>query len=331
MQAVGRPHVLAGIALAGTGLVAAMPIAAQLSGGHTLSTAVRMTSGAVADAGASVMNIPQNLLTDMLNVPYYLFEAPYPLPSYLGYATAAGPSYDEGGGTLAHLPATTNGAVNEFTNSLNYSGNFFQYDQTSIFGFDPGDPPKLAALIDVLNPNPALSVPLGYESNIIAEAEFPESAACPLACPGPLTLLSQTLQVPLAQLESGYTFGDVVDQYTGEPLPWANTTVTLDPSAPLNSYIAHLEAPPSMNPIQPMPSMETVFTDLSNLNAALSRAFNFLVPGNVFNPFDTLTTGGSAAAGSSSGQAFMELSSLLGGLAPDLGSQAMTNPLDFIP
>jgi hypothetical protein len=341
MQAVERPHVLAGIALAGAGLVAATPIAALLPGGHTLSTGVRLASGEAADTGASVMNIPQNLLTDILNTPYYEFEAPYTLPSYLDYATAAGPAYDAGAGPLTHLPTTTDGAINELTNSLNYVGNFLQYDQTSIFGWDPGDPPKLAALIDVLNANPALSMPLGYESNVIAEAEFPESAGCPLSCPDPAAILSQTLQVPLSQLESGYTFGNVVDQYTGEPLPWANTTETLNPNAAMDGFIAQLEEPPSQNPLESGPSLETVFVDLNNFNMALANDFNFLVPGNfLLNLFGTPATGATAGDPSvalydpSQGLGFgstTELSSLLGGLAPELGSQATTNPLDFIP
>jgi hypothetical protein len=235
--------------------------------------------GAATDLG-DLGNIAENLAIDIYNIPYDEFEAPFTLPADLAYAAPGGPSFDEGGGSLSNLPTVTDGAINEVTNSLNYSGDLWVFDSTNIWGFDPGDPPKLAALIDAMVPFQALSQPLGEQLNIIGEAGFPETAACPFLCTDPLGLLTGLSQVSISQLESGYTFGPVVDEFTGDLLPWANTTVTLNPDAPFDDFLTSLEADPSTNTIEPLPSLGTVGTDLGNLLTATWNFINPFVPNN---------------------------------------------------
>jgi hypothetical protein len=299
MAAAVRPRVGTVVALAGAGIIAA-PIAptpdvhivyqdvrladASFSLDDLSSSLSNLTGdltgiSAGTDLG-SLGNIAENLAIDIINIPYDEFEAPFVLPADLAYAETGGATYDEGGGSLSNLPTVTDGAINEVTNSLNYSGDLWVYDSTNIWGWDPGDPPKLAAGIDTLFPFQALSQPLGEQLNIVGEAGFPESAACPFLCTDPLGLLTGVTQVSLTQLESGYTFGPVIDEFTGEPLPWAGTTVTLDTNAPFDDFLTSLEADPSTNTIEPMPSLTTVGTDLGNLLAASWNFINPFVPDN---------------------------------------------------
>jgi hypothetical protein len=294
MAAAVRPRVGAVVVLAGAGIIVA-PIA-PTPDVHIVYQDVRLAdvsfslddlSGSVANftgdlTGISAAtdtsdlgNIAENLLIDIYNIPYDEFEAPFTLPADLGYATTGDPSFDEGGGSLSNLPTVTDGAINEVTNSLNYSGDLWVYDSTNIWGWDPGDPPKLAAGIDALFPFQTLSQPLGEQLNILGEAGFPESAACPFLCTDPIGLLTGVSQVSLTQLESGYTFGPVIDEFTGDLLPWANTQVTLDPDTPFDDFLTSLEADPSTNTIEPLPSLGTVGTDLGNL---LTASWNFIDP-----------------------------------------------------
>lgn len=340
MAAAVRPRVGTVVALAGAGIIGA-PIA-QAPDVHVVHQDVRLADASdsldgftsslanlgdltnltsdltgIAAGSDGLANIPVNLLIDIINIPYDEFSAPFTLPADLAYATTAGPSYDEGGGSLANLPTVTDGAINEVTNSLNYSGDLWVYDQTNIWGFDPGDPPKLAALIDAMVPFQTLSQPLGEQLNIIAEAELPESADCPFLCTDPLAILSESSQVPLSELESGYTFGPVVDEFTGDPLPWANTTVTLDTDTPFNDWLTSLEADPSTNPIEPMPSLGTVTTDLGNLLTATYNFINPFVPDN--EVFDALGASNTDSALVTELTALLDSSALSGDLSGVLG------------
>jgi len=338
MAAAVRPRLGAVVALAGVGIIGA-PIA-QAPDVHIVHQDVRLadasdsldglttsltnlgdltnlTSDLTGIAAGSdldgLANIPVNLLIDIINIPYDEFSAPFTLPLDLAYAATG----DEGGGSLSNLPTVTDGAINELTNSLNYSGDLWVYDQTNIWGFDPGDPPKLAALIDVMEPFQALSQSLGEQLNIIGEAELPESTSCPFLCTNPIGILTETLQVPLSQLESGYTFGDVVDEFTGDPLPWANTKVILDLNTPSNDFLTSLEADPSANPIEPPPSLETVGTDLGNLLAAIGNFVNPFVPDNeILEALSASDTDGALVADLT---ALLDSSALSGDLSGVLG------------
>lgn len=301
MQAATRAHMIAGAALIAAGGVAAASASLASSSPDTdpVSTDVRL----VNDSLNSLANIPVNLLHDTVNIPYYLFAAPYQVfgtddPAVIDEYLAFSPDYTGGG--------VANGAVNELAQSLNYTGNWFVYTPTNIWGWDPGDPPKLLALLNTLVPFPALSEPLGQQLNTIAEAELPMSPDCPFpnaACPNPIPLLTHSFQVPLQKLVDGYPVGEVVDIKTGTPVPWSDTTLQLDPNAPMNEFIASLTADPSTNPIQPFPSLATIASSFGDVGTALVNAFNPFVSGSFlfdwlgpFDPFGSSLSGADAVA-----------------------------------
>jgi hypothetical protein len=304
---VRRYSATAGVALVGASVIAITPVApppAPAPETRVASADVRLA------AASSLLNVPINLLTDIINIPYNEVQA-----------------------------------VDYLSRSLIFSGPWFVVSATNIWGVDPGDPGHFMATVNLLVPFPALSglgldqsdqTGLGQQLWHFVAAELPVSPYCDASrCPpgvpiGPITgitsvdqtlwglaltfglygfapgalvkfpLFNNWFQVPLSDLVSGYTFGPDQPGYTdpsgpvhpgfgfagttigpnGENLmPWANTTFTLDLSKPFQNYFDHLMADPATNPIR-LPSLEEIGRTIQTLAAALVIAFDPLTPGS---------------------------------------------------
>lgn len=213
MQAASRPYVMAGAVLAAAGLVAVTPIASRPFQLPVLSIETKLVD---AD---SVLNIPVNLLDDILNIPYNEIQA---------------------------LDAT---AASEF-----YTGTWWVPSSTNLWGIDPGDTTHIALVTDLLAPFPALDDGVGglqYEIDGLLAAELPVSASCdaqtcyPIVPPNVITentlidreigflesvtgqtpfgLFDSWFTVPLSELMSGYNFNSSDDPGVIDPSGMANT------------------------------------------------------------------------------------------------------------
>jgi hypothetical protein len=247
MQATSRPYVLAAAALAATGAVIATPVLA-----HQVPLMIRSIETKLVDAG-DIGNIPANLFTDILNIPYNELE----------------------GGGLATV-----------ADSFLFTGTWWVPSSTNLWGIDPGDPTHIA-LIDNFIPFSAFTEGftnadgvyepgLNYEFAGLLGAELPVSSSCdaitcyPMTPPDvitgstqfdrdigffdalmgkatnadgePFSLFTNFFQVPLQDLINGYTFNDAtnpggaVADGTGWGLPWGDSGnpfeggTTLDPT-----------------------------------------------------------------------------------------------------
>ena len=110
------------------------------------------TSEVQLAADASLLNIPMNLLIDLLNIPYNEVQA-----------------------------------LNYGARSLFFSGPWFVVSPTNIWGVDPGDPAHFMAVVNLLVPFPALSGlgldqsdpnGLGQQYWQLAAAELPVNKYC---------------------------------------------------------------------------------------------------------------------------------------------------------
>jgi hypothetical protein len=260
-------------------------------------------------AASSVLNIPANLLIDLINIPHNEIQA-------MDYSARA----------------------------FLFSGPWLVVGPTNVWGVDPGDPPKFMSVVNMLMPFPALSgigldefdqTGLGQQVWFLAATQLPTSLDCddegcmPTVPTVPITgiasidstiwslailtgqvrfpLFDNLFKVPISDLTSGYTFGPdwpgrvspagliypgfgfagtVVDPVTGKNVvPWDGMTFTLDLSKPFNNYFDHLMADPSTNPIQ-LPDLEQFGRALQSLAAAMVVAFDPFTPGSFFCPGD---------------------------------------------
>jgi hypothetical protein len=203
MNTAVRRHIAAGIAIVGASAIAVAPIAPP----PPTPPAIDVAKVEVRLAN-SILNIPTNLINAIVNIPYSETQA-----------------------------------LNQFSASLFYTGNWFAPSATNIWGTDPGDPGHFESLASLLIPFPALSSVLGNQLAMIAAAELPVNKACDVESCFPqspvdpifgLTSLDSTIQlvsvllglrsqplvdgwlkVPLSELLAGYTFPTVVSPSAG--------------------------------------------------------------------------------------------------------------------
>jgi hypothetical protein len=303
----------AGAALVGASLLTAAPAPAAAL---PTPTALRVASADVRlAAAANMLNVPVNLLIDLINAPYNELQA-----------------------------------VDFAAKSLFFSGPWMVVSATNIWGVDPGDPSHFQATVNLALPFPALSG-LGLDQNdpnglgqqlwhTIA-ALLPVDKSCdaegctPQVPTSPITgvagidsliwigaLLTGTLQLPLTSqwftaqafnelLTTGWTYDAQHPGYVdpsgpaypiyfnpdGTPLfpgtelgpngenllPWHDTTFTLNPFTPVQNYLNHLMADPSTNPIQ-LPTFEQLGRAIQSFAAAVVMAFDPFTPGSPFCP-----------------------------------------------
>lgn len=229
--AMSRPYLgrylIAGAALVVAGGLIAAPL--RPAGPHAVGLDVRLVTD------SSLFNIPVNFVNDLLNIPYYLYEAPYTvtIPEDLqGISGVDGmipnfvTGYDPGPG--ADLPAIEalydnvidtgrfpdaaegvfHGAMNFLAAALFYTGSWWYSSSTNVWGWDTANPWNFTALIDVLLPIKPLSEPLGANLNSYLQAELP------IAAPENRFVMQDVLEefgpkyffgLPLSTLHNGYT------------------------------------------------------------------------------------------------------------------------------
>ena len=301
------PHAAAaGVALLGTSVIAVTSVAPPPPEMRVVTAEVRLA------AASSLLNVPVNLLIDVVNIPDNEVQA-----------------------------------LDYLSRSLIFSGPWFVVSATNIWGVDPGDPGHFMSTVNLLVPFPALSGlgldqsdqnGLGQQLWHFVAAELPvnkycDADGCPPGVPiSPITgftgldnvlwglaltfglygfapgasvkfpLFNNWFSVPLSDLVSGYTFGPGQPGYTDPSgpvypgfgfagttevdgpngpeylMPWANTTFTLDPFKPFQNYFNHLMADPATNPIH-LPDLVEIGRTLQTLAAAMVIAFDPLTPG----------------------------------------------------
>lgn len=314
-----RPYLTAGVALIAASTVTATavapvepprPVQAETRTQLDIRSAdVRLT------AASSILNIPLNLLVDIINMPHSELQA-----------------------------------FELLANAQLWGGNWLVTGPSNVWGTDPADAARFVAAAAMLIPIPALS---GFDTEISAAnplgvlggngigqqfwrfmaAEVAVNPNCdaegcvPTTPMSPITgirgidilvwsalmftglvdvpMISDWFKVPLPKLVNGnfdpaivqvespsgeiYTldgFGipGTVKGPNGENLlPWAGTPINLNPAKPFRNWFNHLMADPAGNPIKP-PSLEQFGRALQTLAAGIHVGFDPFTPGSVLCP-----------------------------------------------
>src|SRR6185312_2593400 len=111
---------MAGAALVAASVVVGTPVASAAGASPSEIRVVR--SDVLLAAAPSLLNVPVNLVRDVINIPYAEIQA-----------------------------------VDLLARAQMFSGPWFVVSATNIWGVDPGDPPRLRAITAMLVPFPALS------------------------------------------------------------------------------------------------------------------------------------------------------------------------------
>jgi hypothetical protein len=312
MHASARPYAIAGSALLTSGMIAVMPAVqpaalrvanmdVRLVDADSLLTDVTgalgnldpLTSLGSLDLGG-LANIPYNVFADIVNIPANEIAA-------LGiYAEALGPAggdefvMNTATGALSQLPFNTPVPSGDIPLGIAGTGSWYMESLGNTWGWDDGNFPQLDGLLNILLPFPQFTTPLAEEVQIFLEAEIVDGAAnnCEFECSDLQGYLGSFFHVPLTQLLSGYTFGDVVEDTVGQnvgsvvnlgPPPfglpdsgdtiWSDTSATLNPRLPIESIAANLTGSPASNPIE-HPNLDTLLTNLSALHTDFATDFN---------------------------------------------------------
>jgi hypothetical protein len=298
MQAASRSRLVAAAALVAASVVAVTPLPSRVAEIPTVSMDARLVD-------SSIFNIPFNLFQDIVNIPYYEVQA-----------------------------------MDALANSGFFTGNWFVVSATNLWGVDPGDPSHFMSVADVLFPFPELSglgapatdfdAGLGQQLWGFVAAELPVNGACaaldclPMVPTSPITgitpidqpiwtlqeltgaqqfpLINSWFQVPISDLQNGYTFdpsapgsvdpsGPVVSGFglegTGadNAMPWAGDTFTLQPWVPVENFINSLMATPDPNGFE-FPTFTEIAQAFQAVVAAAILDFDPITPGSPFCPGD---------------------------------------------
>ncbi len=309
MPAALRPYLTAGLALTIAGATAVSPPVAPRPG------AVDATQlSTVLTAGESLLNVPLNLVQNIVNVPYYEVQA-----------------------------------LNLMAQSLLFTGPWFVGSPTNVWGEDPGDPGHFESLLQLAVPFPALSG-AGHEDDLtypglgqqlagLAAVEIPANPSCatfdclPMIPTSPITgltwvdqflwtamiatfvqkmpVIDNWFQVPLSAVTTGdgYYFdpaapGSIASgpaySYPGFPwpgtqtgtaedgtvqylMPWAGTHFKLDPVAPFQNFGNSLQEPFDVNNFH-LPDLVEFARVVQALAAGAFLDFNPFVTGSPLCP-----------------------------------------------
>ena len=271
-----RSSLAAGVALVGAAVVVVTPLPVPSGTARAASTAYGLTAASTAITGASLSNVPVNLFNMVMSTPAWEVEAM---------------------GRLADAMIAT--------------GSWQVWGPTNVLGFDEQDPPKLAALIDMLVPIRPLSSALGDQLSWSMRANLPMNSGCaaaPSACPDPMAMLSSMFTVPAAELSRGYQFPAVTNPFTGQPTSWSGQYVKLDRGAASTSLRRYLTGPPvGVQTVSPADALDAA----GRLAKSVKDAFNPFVQNSQW--FDTKHT---------------VFAPLFRALAPALCASCGTNPYD---
>lgn len=214
MSVVVKSYLSAGIAL-GAAVMVVTPLPGPAAPARASSTAYALAaaSAEVPAGAASAANVGVNLLNMVRSVPAWEVQAM---------------------GRLADAMIAT--------------GSWQVWGPTNVFGFDEQDPPKLAAMIDMLIPIQPFSSVLGDQINWWARANLPMNAGCAAAqgaCPDAQAMLKSMFTVPAPQLYQGHQFPVVTNPFTKLPTSWSGEYVKLVRGAPMTSLRGYLTGPPA--------------------------------------------------------------------------------------
>ena len=300
-----RQYLTAGVALVGASAIAVAPVAPAPVA--PAPPEIRIASPEVRLAAASLLNIPANLIADLVNIPNSEVRA-----------------------------------VDYAARSLFFSGPWWVVGPVNLWGVDPGDPSHFRAVMHFVLPFPALSglgLPqdsqdgLGQQlwytaATVLPVDRFCDSDGCmPNVPTSPITgvagldallwyaaIGTAQLQLPifstwltpdrlLDMVFGGYEFdaespgiinpdGKVYDllgipgtvDVDGQPaMPWYGDNFQLDPIKPFFNYFNHLMADPADNPIR-LPSLEEIGRAVQALIASMVVAWNPFTAGSPLCP-----------------------------------------------
>ena len=302
MQIAARPYVMAGAVLAAAGLVAVTPMAQRSIVLPTLRIETQLID-------ESLWNIPMNLLTDIINIPYNEVEA-----------------------------------LNSVAGSLLFGGNWWVPSATNLWGIDTGDPTHVALITNIFAPFPAFNEGLGglqYQIDGLLAAQLPVSDSCdaetcfPMTPPEVITgstaidrdigffnaltgrgsgedfeLFQNWFKVPISDLINGYTFDDATspsgpayadpafgflnggaNPFEGgtvgdnDAMPWNGHTFNFNLFQPFQNYWESLLEDPATDGGIPgtgvnIPTLGEFGQSLQSIAASLIVAFNPYTPGS---------------------------------------------------
>lgn len=196
---------------------------------------------------------------------------------------------------VASIPRAFVDALNELSYALEVTGNWWVYSPTNVLGFDPADPPKMTALVDLLIPFKPLSNATGEQLSWWAKGNLPMDAGCTgtvgPACADANSILSKMFLAPIWKLNAGYQFptiynpvsdaegavGQEIEGSTGDEVAWSGAYVKLNPLDPAYAVINYLMADPATNTPKPVTGAEIMAT-LDRLGKAIALDFNPFVP-----------------------------------------------------
>ncbi len=298
MSAAVRSYLTAGVALVGAGIVTAAGVVPPLAHSEAQVVERAVTLAAAVGQACSGYNIEGcDIWAPQTYTPV---------------------TYDPNAGAWRNVPANIVNAVasipralidglNELSYGFEVTGSWWVYTPTNVLGFDPADPPKVAALINLLIPFKPLSQPLGEGLTWWAKANLTMNEGCTgtagPVCSDPNALLATMFQVPTSSMINGFRFPDVVldpvsplEGSMGNPLPadypgnidrqtpWAGAYVQLNPLDPEYSVLNYLKADPSTNRPEPITFAEvtsslTRFVKASRLNFYPFVPMSFVLKG----------------------------------------------------
>ncbi len=199
--------------------------------------------------------------------------------------------------TLANIPAVEYQALNQTTEALNKSGNWWLYIPTNVVGFDQQDLEKVQALTLLMMPVPQVAAALADQLSLVLAAEAPMTPDC-TGVPGPCTdpiYFHEYFQVPVWQLLTGYTFSEdlvnPIDPVDPSVQPsWAGQTWTLDPLGPAKALWNTLTQEPADSTL-PAPTPQEWATALDAAATATWNSLNPFVPGTYCLPCQVVVPG----------------------------------------
>ena len=275
MSAAVRSFLTAGVALVGAGAVTAagvVPSATQQAETRMVQRAVSLAAVGQSCSGYHVDGCdiwaPQTYTPITVNKTGSVFNVPANIVN-----------------ALISIPRAYLDGLNDLSYGLEVTGSWWVYTPTNVLGFDPGDPPKIAALVNLAIPFKALSQPLGEGLTWWGKANLPMSESCTATagpvCPDLGGLLSQMFLQPISFLTNGWKFPKIFDPVSplegsmGNPLPadypgninrevpWSGAYIQLNPFDAEYSVINYLTADPKTNRPAPI--------KFSDITSALKR------------------------------------------------------------
>ncbi|WP_345000610.1 hypothetical protein, partial [Tsukamurella soli] len=193
---------------------------------------------------------------------------------------------------IADIPANELAGIDSMNNGMVVSGNWWQYQPGNVIGFDQGDLAKVNGVAAMLIPVPSVAQALADQFNVIAEAEFPMTAGC-TGVPGPCnsaTYWTPYFTVTPWTLLSGYDFGTVVNTIDPSiPIPWSDTTGTLNPFGEVEALWDTLTATPTG--VEAVPSLSDYATALADLGESSFNDLNPFVSGTYCLPCQIVVPG----------------------------------------